>query len=251
MRILKGAAVGAIVAASAVICSGPAGATSGPVTCVAHRGAPEPGRTEQTESVYTAAIADGAPVIDGDVRFSSTDYPYMLHNADMGLFRSSTKLADITGTKAVSYTAPDGSHIASLFDVREIVLDHPGVRLEVELKTVPTPAQWERLHSRLDPIGDRVTVTSFDLSTVRTAQDEGFRAGYLAKTPTTITASAYVSQDFATITTANVNRLSARGVEVAAWTPNDAGQWESLYGMGVRTINTDDVRSCLTWAEGK
>jgi glycerophosphoryl diester phosphodiesterase len=202
--------------------------------------------------VYTSAAADGLTVLDGDVRWSSTGYPYMLHNADMGLFgHASVDLADISGTTASSYRATDGSQIASLYQVSQLLQLNPGVGLEVELKTTLTEAQWAMLATRLDPIRGMTTVTSFSLATVRAAQDHGYRTAYLVSAPTSSTAAPVVDQDYPTITRAEVLKLAAVGVNVEAWTPNTVSEWNALADLGVTAINTDDPRACVTWAAGR
>lgn len=223
-----------------------------PVTCIAHRGGPTGSQAEETMPVYTSAAADGLTVLDGDVRWSSTGYPYMLHNADMGLFgHASVDLADISGTTASSYRATDGSQIASLYQVSQLLQLNPGVGLEVELKTTLTEAQWAMLATRLDPIRGMTTVTSFSLATVRAAQDHGYRTAYLVSAPTSSTAAPVVDQDYPTITRAEVLKLAAVGVNVEAWTPNTVSEWNALADLGVTAINTDDPRACVTWAAGR
>jgi glycerophosphoryl diester phosphodiesterase len=242
-----GMLAGLAVTSSLIANAAPAGATVVPVTCIAHRGNPTT-HTEATMPTYNATLAAGLLHVDGDVRWSSTGYPYMLHNADMGLFGHPTvDLIDISGTTAVSYLSGSGDHIASLYEVRTAILANPGSTLEMELKTVPTSAQWTTLGTRIDDIRSRVTVTSFNLATVRAAQDRGYRTAFLTSTVTTSTASGVIDQDFSTITAQSVSDLADVGVSTEAWTPNTSADWTALAGKGVTVMNTDDAAGCVTW----
>lgn len=234
----------------------PAGASTSSIECVAHRGNPTT-HTEETMPTYTAILATDPDAIDGDIRFTSTDYPYMIHDATMGQFNHpSVDIADISGTTAVSYLSDSGDHIASLYEVRQALLSSPDVKLEVELKTVPTSAQWVMLANRLGPIVNRTTVTSFNLNTVRTAQDNGYRTAWLVEAPTTSTAAPTVDENYASITAGEVSGLNDVGVNVEGWAPDPAhpdnsSDWNALLAKGVRTFNTDDEAGCMSWKVGK
>jgi glycerophosphoryl diester phosphodiesterase len=234
----------------------PAGADTPPIECVAHRGNPTT-HTEETMPTYSAILATNPDAIDGDIRFSSTGYPYMIHDASMGQFNHpSVNIADISGTTAVSYRSDSGDHIASLYEVSQALVAQPGMRLEVELKIVPTSAEWTMLASRLDPIRNRTTVTSFDLDTVRSAQDEGYRTAWLTDAPTTSAAAPTVDENYASITAGEVSGLNGVGVQVEGWapdpaTPDSASDWNALLAKGVRTLNTDDEVGCMSWKVGK
>jgi glycerophosphoryl diester phosphodiesterase len=239
-----------------VLLASTASAGTRPIECVAHRGNPTT-HTEETMPTYNAILGTTPDAIDGDIRWTSTGYPYMIHDATMGQFGHSTvNIADISGTTAVSYLSPAGDHIASLYEVKQALLDNPTVKLEVELKTVLTSAQWDMLATRLDPIRDRTTVTSFNLGTVRMAQDNGYRTAYLVSAPTTSTASHVVDEDYASITSTEIAKLKTVGVSVEAWspdpaTPDTSTDWNAALAKGVRTFNTDDEAGCMAWKVGK
>lgn len=231
--------------------AGGASATAQPVTCVAHRGAATT-HTEETLPTYSAALAGGAIHLDGDVRWTSTGYPYLIHNADMGLFGHPDKdIADITGTVAVSYLSASGDHIASLWDIRQLLISNPSATIEIELKTVLSQAQWDMLGTRIDEIRSRVMVVSVNLDTVRTAQDRGYRTARHASSITRATSSPIVDQDYTTITAQSVADLADVGVVTEAWTPNSESDWTTLANKGVTIINTDDVFACLAWNDSR
>jgi hypothetical protein len=223
----------------------PAGGESFTVPeCIAHRGnVDNPSHTEET----TGAYEDSAPIaetVEGDMRWSSSGYPAMLHDADLGVFGAPTKkLANLTLTQAGSYESPTHDTIASLYAVRQVLVKYPNVGFQLEMKEdVP---DWEMLASRLDPIKSRVTLSSFSLTRVRDAQDHGYRTLYLTATDTGSTAAPTVAEDASAVDAGTVEALSKVGVNVQAYSPDTPALWDSLAAAGVTAMITNKPEACM------
>lgn len=220
-----------------------------PIACIAHRGGAGT-HTEETEQTYTDALDAGVIEVEGDVRWTSTGYPYMLHDATMGLFAHPTiNLADVSGTTASgsTYVSTSGDKIYSLYALRELLLDHPGTRLQAELKTVLTTAQWTMLASRLDPIKSRTTITSFSKATVQAAQEHGYRTGLLSSTFDPTTEAPVFAIDFAALEPDDVAIHTSVGVATQTWTIDTSTQWADAADAGVSAIITNQPVACMTW----
>jgi glycerophosphoryl diester phosphodiesterase len=235
--------------------AGPAHATGNPdAVCIAHRGNPTT-HPEETIPTYDDALSAGW-TIDGDIRFTSTGYPVMLHDANLGLFGAPTvAIASVTQTVAQSYHSTSGDNVESLNSVKAQMISYPGTLGEFELKVVPTSAEWTIFNTRLGGLKDRVLITSFDVSAVRAAQDQGYRTALLVSTDTSSTAASLVDENAPAITSTHVADLASVGVATEAWwlstdtTDNTTG-WDALYAAGVRRFNTDDNAGCLAWKAG-
>lgn len=257
---LKRAALAAPVLAVALLATagpvGPARATSpADVECIAHRGGNRwtPAHTEETADTYAAAIAAGVAEVEGDVHWSSTGYPYLLHDATMGLFaHPSVTLASISGTTATgpTYVSATGDQILSLYALRTMLVASPATRAQIELKTVLTDDQWTMLATRLDAIRGRVTITSFNRDTVQAAQVHGYRTGLLSGTPDVTTEAPTFVQDFATLDADDVAAHALVGVATQVYTPDTIADWNAAAAAGVTAIITDDPIGCATWATG-
>jgi glycerophosphoryl diester phosphodiesterase len=224
------------------------------VVCVAHRGGNQwsPAHTEQTGATWEAALAAGVPVIEGDVRFTSTGYPYLLHDANLTLFGHPTvPLSTISGTVAsgATYVSTTGDKILSLYSAREKLLAAPDVRAEFELKTTLDADDWTMLASRLDPIRSRVTITSFSKATVQAAQEHGYRTGLLASTFEPTAEAPTYGINFAALEPDDVAIHAAVGVATSTWTIDTQTQWEDAAAAGVTHIITNDPAACMTWTE--
>jgi glycerophosphoryl diester phosphodiesterase len=223
------------------------------VRCIAHRAgnAWSPATTEQTAESYAAAIAAGVPEIESDVRFTSTGYPYLLHDANLTLFDHPTvPLSTVSGTTATgpTYVSATGAQLFSLYSARQLLLASPTTLAQFELKTVPTEANWTMLASRLDPIKDRVTLTSFNPVTIQAAQEHGYRTGYLSSTFSESTEAPTWVQDYATLEPDDVDIHARRGVATQTWTIDTEAEWDAAAAAGVTGIITNDPVACLEWS---
>jgi glycerophosphoryl diester phosphodiesterase len=177
----------------------------------------------------------------------------LLHDANLGLFGAPTVLiANITGTQALSYRAPDGSQIESLFSLSQQVLDTPGQTVLVELKTVPTASQWVTLGGRLLRMGTRVWVASFDPAVTAAAKAHGYQTAQIDAHATVRSAAAVralgtaYESEWSRLTPTLVSQLHAAGVTVYAYTADTSTQWERVVSLGVLPI-TDDPTGFRAW----
>ncbi len=217
-----------------------------PITCIAHRGGAGD-HTESTAGTFAEALTAGVLYWESDVRWSDTDYPYLLHDASLSLFgHPEILLADVSGATATSYTSASGDHLMSLYELRQLVVP-TSVHLQLELKTMPTAEQWIRLASRLDPIRDRVTLSSFSPATVRAAQDHGYRTALLAATDSVTTLAPTFIVEAAALTAADVSRHRAVGVDTQTYTPDTVAGWQDAAGAGVTAIITNQPAACEAW----
>lgn len=250
-RLHRLALAAVAVFAFTVITQAGATAVPAPVQCIAHRGGPTT-HTEETEPTYEAALDAGVSEVEGDIRWTATGYPYMLHDATLGLFgHSSVAISSVSGTTlgGSTYISTSGDKIESLYALRQQILAHPGARLQAELKTVPTSEQWAMLATRLNPIKDVTTLTSFNADTVQEAQIRGYRTGLLASTFSETTEAPVFAQDFSTIEPDDVDIHKRRGVTTQAWTPDTESAWNDLASAGVTAIITNKPLDCIEWNE--
>jgi glycerophosphoryl diester phosphodiesterase len=236
-----------LLAVAALVLPGPAAADTTPITCVAHRGGPTD-HTEETIATYGESLDAGVPVVEGDVRFTSTDYPVLNHDPTLTQFgQPSLALASLTQGQATGYASATGDHMATLWQLGTAVLAHPRARAEVELKTNPTAAQWTILATRLDRIRDRLTVTSFSPTTLRAVQDHGYRVALNTEDDVSTTLAPVVSQNADTVDAATVQRLADVGVATEAWTPDTTGALDQMAAAGVTIMLTNDPLACMAW----
>lgn len=222
------------------------------IICIAHRGG-ETSHTEQTAFSYTTALTAGVPEVEGDVRWTSTGYPYMLHDSDMGLFGHPTvALSSISGSTATgpTYESVTGDKILSLYALRQQLVASPTTRTQLELKTVLTEAQWTMLATRLNPIKDRTTLTSFNKDTVQAAQEHGYRTGLLSSTFDETTEAPTFAINYNALEPDDVDIHKRVGVDTQTWTINTVAQWNDAASAGVTAIITDDPVGCMAWTEG-
>jgi hypothetical protein len=220
-----------------------------PIECIAHRGGIVAGHSEETVPTYMVALAGGYQ-IEGDIRFGRTGYPMMLHNATLGVFgRPDLELADLSVGQAKDHEAPTGDVMATLYEVRVLMLAQPGARAQFELKETMSAAEWTMLATRLDGLESTVTLTSFSLATVRAAQDRGYRTGLLASDDSVTTASGVYAQEWSTIDAASVAAHRAVGVDTQAWTPDTEAAWDTMATAGVTAIITNKPTECTGWSD--
>lgn len=228
----------------------PAGAeASSHVECIAHRGGATT-HTEETSATYTDVLVAGVAEIEGDIRWNRTGYPMMLHDTHLGKFgRSDLDLVDLSTGEAKSHVSASGDVMMTLYELRTLLLAYPSARLQLEIKEATmTEAKWDMLASRIAVLGNRVTVTSFSLATVRQAQDRGYKTGLLASVYSVTTAAPVYAQSWTTIESDDVAAHLEAGVTTQAWTADTETAWNSLRAMGVRTIITNKPLDCMAWS---
>ncbi len=227
----------------------PAGADAapGPIRCIAHRGG-ESTHTEQTIPTFAENIAAGVTEVEGDVRFTETGYPMMLHDAALTKFGSSLLLANLSTGEAKSHVSDSGNVIATLYELRTLLLANPTIKLQLELKEAMTPEEWTMLASRIAVLGNRVTLTSFSLATVRQAQDRGYRTGFLSPVQNITTAAPVFIVHAAQVESDDVAAHLEAGVRTQVYTPDTVSAWEMARTAGVSAIITNKPLQCMTWS---
>lgn len=243
----------ALTAVLTLVVAGPAEAATPTVQCIAHRGGAVAGHTEETIPTYeTTLTAHPTIEVEGDVRWTRTGFPMLLHDPALDRFGApETDLADLSVGQAKTFVADTGDTMASLWELRTLLLAYPGARVQLELKEPMTPARWATLETRLGVLGARVTLTSFSLATVRQAQDEGYRAGLLSATDNPTTAAGIFIEHFAQVDETSVSAHRARGVQTQTYTPDSPADWTAVASDGVTAIITNKPTACLAWASGQ
>lgn len=220
---------------------------------IAHRGYTGDGATENTTAAFTAAADRGADAVEFDVRFSSTGYPVIMHDATVDRTTTGTGRVDsMTVSRFVSLTTDDGGHPPTLWAALNAA-KQGGVRSLVELKTVPTSTEWDRFMSKI-PSGyaDEMTIQSFHSQAIWDARRHGFPMVRLLHYATTADwalkydGEAAPYQDF---TAGGIATLHEHGVKAYGWTVDDSAWWPKLTDMGIDGIITNanpaDVKAAI------
>jgi glycerophosphoryl diester phosphodiesterase len=244
------AAVAVIALMGALPSSSPVQDAPPEITIIAHRCNGSGIYTENTSVGCVNAAANGARILDGDIRITSTGNPVILHNADLGVFGCPEKLiAEVSTTVAGRCLSAANGNIITLTQFRDTVRA-TGTRASLEPKIVPTAAEWSRINSTLAPIQADVLLNSFDLGVLAAAYGYGY--GWIALNTTNDVTSVpahvgIVIQNAANIDAANVALLRAQGVAVWCYSCNTPEVWTSMVSMGVTGFATDNHRAAQSW----
>ena len=208
--------------------------------------------TEQTSVGCTKAASKGATLLEGDVRFTSTGVPVMLHNADMGVFGAPTVLiGTISTTTAYGYVSSKGQNIMTLHQFRDLAVATDS-DIAVEPKVRPTAAQWDSIDLHLAGIKDRVLLNSFDRLTIADAAARGYTwLGMSTTNDPTFPLPAGLDvlfQNAAYIDAATVAAVQAAGVEMWCYVCDTPASWDAMTAMGVTGFSTDNHAAAQTWA---
>lgn len=194
------------------------------VTVRAHRGGIHANLIENTALNYRAAAAEGRLAWEGDIRFTSSNIPMMLHDSTLALFGCPTKsIATTTVTGARACVAPNGQTVSTLYEML-VEMKAAGANAWVELKTNPTSVQWVELDSRLAPYKDRIVIESFLAPALLAATTRGYSTALLSTTavlPSTLPAGTdWFAPTWTAITATQVTAMHTAGYKVTAWTVN-------------------------------
>lgn len=196
---------------------------------IAHRGGD--GGTQDTLAAFTSTPAT---TWEGDIRWTSTGWPVLLHDEHLGVFGCPTILI-------VKVSMPAARKCGPLASVAQVVsaAKTRGVDLWLELKVAPTSAQWTELDAELAPVKDHVVIQSFYPGRLANAERRGYTTAWLSRTATTDLPAGtdWYAPAWATLTGDQVVAMHERGVKVSVWTPGP-GTWPSL-PAGVDAIITD------------
>jgi glycerophosphoryl diester phosphodiesterase len=232
-------------------------------TEVAHRGFRDPLRpdlrTENGMPAFRAATNNVVVHIDADLRFTRDEVPVLMHDATVDRTTDGTgAVANMTARQVDALRLDDGSPVPRLDRLLHYVAGH-GHRLNLEMKGMGDGDTFRKVMAKIYNHGvqRRVVVMSFErawlnrlnrLDTrnrIRLALITGPRV-YGDDIP------PYVSQvhiRYTSLTSAWVDRMHARGLRVAAYTPNDRAGWLVVDQAGADFTVTDNVRGYRDWCE--
>jgi hypothetical protein len=116
---------------------------------------------------------------------------------------------------------------------------------------VPTAEEWIGLDSRLKPIKNQVTISSFDPKVVAEAIRRGYSAALntYADVPNPPAGTDMVVQRASDIDAATVTTLRSKGIPVACFSCNDATSWASMKSKGVVYFITDHHNEAQDWVD--
>ncbi|MEU4621530.1 glycerophosphodiester phosphodiesterase family protein [Actinoplanes sp. NPDC023801] len=234
---------------------------------VAHRGystvAPE-----NTLPAFAAAVRAGATVVEFDVRVTRDGVPVVIHDRTVNrTTNGSGRVWDLTWDEvavldAGSWFGPGfaGLRVPSLAETLDLLAPEP-VELLVEIKPPATLDEVKSVVAQLaerDLLG-RAVVQSFDADVVRKVRDVApeVRRGLLLFRfdAETVELSRELGVVWCNPPVDDVLHgpetmaaLTAAGVGVMPWTPNDIAQWRPLVDAGVAGLITDLVGELTGWA---
>lgn len=125
---------------------------------------------ENTMSAFQAALSIGVDQLETDVRITKDGYLVLIHDSSVDRTTNGTgKVRDMTLAELQALDAGDGQKIPELWELFELVKDHPTLTLDLELKEYPKSG-WEevaysvcdRVLKMVDDYGftDRVVINS-------------------------------------------------------------------------------------------
>ncbi|HEU5354794.1 MAG TPA: glycerophosphodiester phosphodiesterase family protein [Actinocrinis sp.] len=242
---------------------------------IAHRGeggivAPLP---ENTSAAELSAVAQGASMLNADVRWTKDDVPVAIHDA--ALDRTTTGTGPVLSITAAQFTAlglksndgkrrlPRNQHPQTLAQLLAAV-KHTGVPIVLQMEADPF-AVGGAGQASIDVLAAVIAASGYaahvvvggweadDVSAFSTAAPDVMTA-YIQESgnpsPASIikTGARILYIDFARITRAQVVAWRAAGLAVWVWTPPFSAQWVKLREMGVDAIATNWVPAYTHWA---
>ncbi len=234
---------------------------------VAHRGA-SARVAENTLAAFEAALADGADVVELDVRLTADGVPVIVHDPDVSvttdgrgfvheLTRDDMKRLDASGGRG------DPQEVPTVVEALEVI-DAAGVNLEI--KNLPGEPAFDSpreaiLEAALDALrearfGGPVLVSSFNWHTIERARELApeVRTGFLtiaAVDPWAALVYArtrghdFVLPQAPALVAAGrgfVEAARADGVRVGTWVVDDEDTLSTLFEWGVDAVATNDPR---------
>jgi glycerophosphoryl diester phosphodiesterase len=238
---------------------------------VAHRGA-SARVPENTRAAFEAAVADGADVVELDVRLTEDGIPVVLHDPDVSSTTDGTgfvhelTLADV---KRLDASRGRGTRhdIPTLAEALEAI---GGVGVNLEIKNLPGEPAFDSpreatLAAAIDVVRQvgfdgPVLVSSFNWLTIERARELApeVRTGFLTIAPIDPWAAlVYVrsrGHDFvlpqspALVDAGErfVRDARSEGIRVGTWVVDDADTLSTLYSWGVDAVATNDPRLAVS-----
>jgi glycerophosphoryl diester phosphodiesterase len=216
---------------------------------VAHRGA-SADRPENTVSAFELAIAQGADVLECDVRATSDGALLLLHDATLDRTTSGAgALREMTAVTARALDACDGERIPRLGEVLELARGR--VRVNVDLKEVDVVEQAVTTVRDADMIDD-VTFISFlpeawerlealapESPLIHLLDSAAALASLAMGDAGTTSVATGVGVPFSIVNEGMVGHLHRHGFGVFAWTVDDPDEMRRLIACDVNGIVTN------------
>jgi glycerophosphoryl diester phosphodiesterase len=198
---------------------------------------------------------DGSKFLDSDIRFTKTDNPVLLHDADLGIFNARDVLiANVSTTEAGRHLSASNQNIQTLAQFRDVIIATDTPNVSVELKVRPTSTQWNTVVSKLTPILGRVLLNSFSFDTLADAHARGF-APLAVNTSSDLAPSrlpSYVGiviQKFSTLDATTAANLITAGKQVWCYECDNVAAWQAAKNMGVTGFSTDNWIAAQAWVD--
>lgn len=261
-KIVAGIAV-AIVGAAPLTAIGPEPARAAAcvtIPAVAHRGGDER-YVENTRNAFRSASNVGVGFWETDVRFTADNVPVIMHDPDVDRTTNGHGLVeDLTYDEIAQLRTADDQPVPTLAELmNDQAVD--GAYFFVELKVMPTEAQWATflaaLNSRAGK-GPRPALASFDVATldalkVRAPSYTRALIQSVGDTdPATVTPHASILiKHHDAITSARIAKWVGAGLKVYAWTVDDTAEWERMTWYPVSGVVTNKPAAYLAWQRGR
>lgn len=248
--------------------SGARGAVDALPYVTAHRGdsATTP---ENTIRAFRAAVANGADLLETDVRLTADRIPVLLHDTTVdrttdgsGLIAELT-FAEVRALDAGSWHGPEfaGTRVPTFDELlRFLAREADGVRALIELKGSWDVDETQLLVDsvRARGLGHRIAFASFSensLLALRESGPEFARALLLSEFPESPVDAAARVGAIAVMTRLEsvqqrpevVDELRSAGLSLLIYTLNDETHWDTAYRLGVDGIITDRTGGLGWW----
>ena len=257
-------------------CGGAAGAAPlSPPLVIAHRGyssvAPE-----NTLAAFEAALRCGAHMVETDLHPAADGSAVLIHDADVDATTGGSGrvadlgVAELARLDAGSWfsTAYRGQRVPLLADLLDLLAEHPGAQLLLELKGTWGPAEVAGVLREVRRTGalEQVVLQSFEVSTLATVQQiapqvrravllDALEADALAQGRALRRDLGVVAcnPDVASLVArpAAVAELHAAGLAVWPWTVDEPALWRVLADAGVDGVITNRPDGLLGWIEAR
>ncbi len=216
---------------------------------VAHRGASAEA-PENTLRAFELAVAQGADVVEADIRQSSDNALLVLHDATVDRTTSGEgPLAAMTAAEARAIDAGEGQRIPRVEEVLEVARDRVRVNLDLkELEAVEPAVAAVREAGMLGQVTfisflpeawDRVAELSPESPLVHLVESAAGLAGLAMGAVGTQSVGAGVGIPAELVSFELVERMHRHGFGVFAWTVDDEAQMRRLVEADVNGVVTN------------
>ncbi|WP_432491018.1 glycerophosphodiester phosphodiesterase [Kineococcus gypseus] len=242
---------------------------------VAHRGyssvAPE-----NTLAAFEAALRCGADVVETDLHPAADGAAVLIHDEDVAATTggrgrvAELSTTDLARLDAGAWFSPAyrGQRVPLLADLLDLLHEHPGAQLLLELKGRWSAAQVAGALADVRRAGavDQVVVQSFEVSTLAHVQDvaPGVRRAVLLEEPAAdaLAQGRALRRDLGVIACnpsvaslvarpAAVAELHAAGLAVWSWTVDEPVLWRALVDAGVDGLITNRPDGLRGWLQAR